>query len=111
MLRREAATWLARLQSGRDPDIKRKFQKWYDADPRHAAAFDRVRRTYEQAGLLRHSPPVPSNVPERATRKAEWQPRPALAAAAAIVVLVPIGVLLARGGALPFGGTDAVMLT
>lgn len=35
---------------------------------------------------------------------------PALAAAAAAVVLVPIGVLLVRGGALPFGSTDAVML-
>ncbi|MEO8454061.1 MAG: FecR domain-containing protein [Sphingomicrobium sp.] len=110
MLRREAASWLARLQSGRDPDIERRFQKWRDADPRHAAAFDRVRRSYEQAGLLRHSPMVGSGQHEPPIRKPVWSPRPALAAAAAIVVLMPVGVLLFRGGSLSFAGTDAVML-
>jgi transmembrane sensor len=110
MLRREAAAWLARLQSGRDPDIRRKFQNWYDANPRHAAAFDRVRRTYEQAGLLRHSSIVTSSAPKHAVRKVQWQPRPALAVAAAVAVLVPIGVLVLRGGMLPIGGTEAVML-
>jgi transmembrane sensor len=109
MLRREAATWLARLQSGRDPDVECKFRRWHDADPRHAAAFDRVRRSYEQAGLLGHSPSV-SAEHKPAIRRSEWKPRPALAAAAAIVVLVPTGVLLVRGGVLPFGGTDALML-
>lgn len=109
MLRREAANWLARLQSGRDPDIGRKLQQWHDADPRHAAAFDRVRRSYEQAGLLRHSPTVVSDQHERAIRKPEWKPRPALAAAAAIVVLVPIGALIV-GGILPFGRANAMML-
>jgi transmembrane sensor len=110
MLRREAATWLARLQSGRDPDIESKVLRWRDADPKHAAAFDRVRRSYEQAGLLRHSPIVGSDEHGPAIRKPEWRPRPALAAAAAIVVLVPVGVLLLRGESLPFGGTNAVML-
>jgi transmembrane sensor len=110
MLRREAASWLARFQSGRDPDIERKFQRWRDADPRHAAAFDRVRRSYEQAGLLRHSPRITAGVREPAVQKAEWRPRPAFAAAAAVAVLVSIGLILGRGGMLPFGGTDAVML-
>lgn len=110
MLRREAANWLARLQSGRDPDIERKFNRWRDADPRHAAAFDRARRSYEQAGLLRHSPIVSSVEQEAPIRKPGWQPRPALAAAAAVAILVPITVLAIRGGVLPVGGTDAVML-
>jgi transmembrane sensor len=109
MSRREAASWLARLQSGRDPDVPRKFQRWRDADPRHAEAFDRVRRSYEQAGLLRHSPGVVAAGDAPRIRTAEWKLRPALAAAAAILVLVPIGAFLIHGS-LPLGGTDAVML-
>jgi transmembrane sensor len=110
MLRREAATWLARLQSGRDPDIEGRFKHWHDADPRHAEAFDRVRRSYEQAGLLRHSSSLVSGKHESAIRKPERRPLRALAAAAAIVVLVPASALLLRGGSLPFGGTDVLML-
>lgn len=110
MLRREAANWLARLQSGRDPDIERKFNRWRDSDPRHAGAFDRVQRSYEQAGLLRHSQFVGSVEREATIRKAGWQPRPALAAAAAVALLVPIGVLAVRGGMMPLGGTNALML-
>lgn len=110
MLRREAANWLARLQSGRDPDIELKFRHWHDSDPRHGAAFGRVRRSFEQAGLLRHSPIIASDRHEPARRKPAWQPLPALAAAAAIVVLVPIGVLLFRGAGPAPGGTEAVML-
>ena len=110
MLRREAANWLARLQSGRDSDIERKFNRWRDSDSRHAEAFDRVQRSYEQAGLLRHSQFVGSVEREATIRKADWQPRPALAAAAAVAVLVPIGVLAIRGGMMPLGGTNALML-
>lgn len=107
MLRREAAGWLARLQSGHDPDIKCKFEVWH-ADPRHAAAFERVSRSYDQAGLLRHSPIVASAQREPARAGLEW--KPALAAAAAVVILVPIGLAAFRGGDLPFVGTEAVML-
>ena len=109
MLRREAADWLARRHGGRDPDVERKFQQWL-ADPRHAAAFDRVTRSYEQAGLLRHSPIAMSTARERAPGKREWKPLPALAAAAAIVILVPIGLVAYRERSLPFVGTDALML-
>jgi transmembrane sensor len=110
MLRRDAATWLARLHSRRDPDVERKFRQWHDADPSHAAAFNRIRRTYEQAGLLRYSPIVSPGGQEPTTQRPEWKPRPALAAAAAIAMLVPIGVFLVRGNMFPFGGTEAVML-
>lgn len=108
MLRREAANWLARLQSGRDPEVERKFQRWR-ADPRNAAAFDRVSGSYEKAGLLRHSPAFASGHDRPATRRPQWRPLPALAAAVALVFLVPAGVLIVRGGSL-FGGTEAVML-
>jgi transmembrane sensor len=109
MLRREAARWLARLQSERDPDVRRKFERWR-ADPRHAAAFERVNRTYQQAGLLRHSPALGPTQQAPAIPRGRPQLRPALAAAAAAAVLVPVAAVLVRGGAFPFRGTDAVML-
>jgi transmembrane sensor len=109
MLRREAAGWLARLQSGRDPDVERKLRLWRDADPRNAAAFDRVRRSYEQAGLLRHSSIVPPARGEPEIRRVQWQVRPALAAAA-ILALLPVGMLLVRGNGLPFVGPHVSML-
>jgi transmembrane sensor len=109
-LRRVAASWLARLQSDRDPDVQRKFHRWRDADPRHAAAFDRVNHSYGQAGLLRHSPLAGSSQLQPIVKKQEWTLRPALAAAAAIVILVPAGVMLFRDGNPSFGGTEAVML-
>jgi transmembrane sensor len=110
MLRREAASWLARLQSERDRDIERKFQRWRDADPRHAVAFDRVKQSYAEAGLLRHSPLSGSSPLQPIVRKPPWKPVHALAAAAAIVILVPAGVMLFRGDHPLFGGTEAVML-
>lgn len=110
MLRREAASWLARLQSGRDSDIENKFRRWRDADPRHAEAFDRVHRSYEQAGLLRHSPAAVSGKQGRAIGKPEWKPRPALAAAAALAVLVPVGLLLVGRNPLALGSTEVMML-
>jgi transmembrane sensor len=109
-LRREAAGWLARLQSGRDPNIERKFERWRDADPRHAAAFNRVRRSFDQAALLRHSPVFAPIEDETPIRKSKWQSRPALAAAMAAAIFVPIGLLAVGTGLLPLGGTDAVML-
>jgi len=109
MLRREAANWLARLQSGRDPDIERKFRHWH-ADPRHAAAFARVRGSYEKAGLLRHSPILHSDQCEPPVRTPGWRPLPALAAAAAILILVPVGLVALRDRGLAFAGTDSLML-
>ena len=110
MLRREAAGWLARLLSDRDPDIQRKFEEWRNRDARHAAAIDRMRGWYGRAGVLRHSPIAPSGTQRRATPKPRRILRPALAAAAAIVVLVPAGALLLRNGTFPLGGTNALML-
>ena len=109
MLRRRAAALLAQLQSG-DPDAARKLKNWCNVDPMHAQAFERVRRSYEKAGLLRHSAIIESLQYEPEAQTSRWQQRAALAASAAVIVLVPVGVLLVRGGAPPFGGTEAVML-
>ena len=108
MLRREAATWLARLQSGREPGAEHEFRKWYEADPAHAAAFDRVKRSYEQAGLLRQSAqayaaPEPQGARRAATQRYAW------AAAAALAAVVPV-VILVSGHAPFLRDTNAVML-
>lgn len=109
MLRREAAGWLVRLQSGREPDVEAKFQRWYRADPAHAAAFERVRRSYDQAGLLRNLDP-PELQASQAPGAAGRSPRYAMAAAVAAILLVPATVLMIGRGAVPFGRPTVLML-
>lgn len=111
MLTREAANWLARLQSGREPDIERKFERWRNSDPRHAATFDRILRTYEQAGLLRYSATVRAVDHELPVHGRERRLRPALAVAAAAVLLLAVGASFLLSGRSPFAATEAVMLT
>lgn len=95
MSRREAARWLARLQSGRDPAVESKFERWYQAHPAHADAFDRVRRSYEQAGLLRHSPLAaragPNSIEDQKVSK-----QFAFAAAIAAILLVPMALIVSH---------------
>ena len=108
MIRREAAQWLARLQSGRDPDAQAKFEKWYGADPAHADAFERVRDSYWRSGLLRHSPDHVSRSLGDLPRSTDVAPVFVFAVAATLA-LVAIGSVLFRGTPLILG-TDAVML-
>lgn len=107
-VRREAATWFARLQSGRNPDAEREFREWRDSDSRHSEAFDRISRTYDRAGLLRYSPTVLSG--RGAPERKRGQLRPALAAVATVAVLVPVGMLVVRWAGAPFGGAETVIL-
>jgi transmembrane sensor len=97
------------MQSGRDPEIERKVDEWLDRDPRHAAAFERIRRTYDRAALLRHSRLISDRTPAP-SRQFQQKPRYALAAAAAGIVLVPAGMLLLGRGTFAVRGTEAVML-
>ena len=109
MLRREAAAWLVRLQSGRDPDIEGKFRRWHNEDPAHAAAFGRVRQTYERSAVLRHSKRA-SRAPALAQERSR-EPPYAWAAAAALALLLAGGLYLRSGGIFWSTGTEAVMLT
>lgn len=105
MLRREAARWLVRLQSGRDPDSERRFRRWHDADPAHAAAFERVQQSYDRAGMLQSAAAArPDGVHEPSAQSSsfEW------AAAAALIMLLGGAVLLTRSPLV--SGTNAVML-
>jgi transmembrane sensor len=110
MLRRDAAAWLARLQSRRDPEIERKFRRWRDRDPAHAEAFERVAASYQQAGLLRYSAlaSVPAGAPRPASARA---PTYAWAAAAALILLFSAGIYLVLGSGRWTSGTEAVMLS
>jgi transmembrane sensor len=50
-VRAEAAAWVARLQSpGRDRATEQAFRLWMEADPAHAAAFDRATQVWEGIG-------------------------------------------------------------
>ena len=50
-VRAEAAAWVARLQGPeRDAAAERAFRRWMEADPAHAAAFDRATAVWEGIG-------------------------------------------------------------
>jgi transmembrane sensor len=110
MLRQEAATWLVRLQGAHGPEFEESFRRWYEADPAHAAAFDRISRSYADAGLLRQSEFGRQRSLEAPDATAHRQPRYALAAALAVVLLVPAGVLLVSENLTPFRQTHAILL-
>ena len=108
MLRREAARWIARLEGSPDSDTVRQFRRWHDCDPRHSEAYARVRRSYEQAGLLSQSALAWAPSGEQAPAQRRPMLRPALAAAAALLVLAPAAVMVSRSGL--FAPTSAMML-
>ena len=95
MLRNEAARWVARLQSGRDPRTEERFRKWVERSPAHAEAFDRISRSYSRAGLLRESALVDRRAPAAGERPRT--PRYALAAAASVAVIVSGVAVLGSG--------------
>jgi transmembrane sensor len=95
-LRLKASDWLSRLQSGMDEADREEFRRWYEADPAHADAFDRIRSRYGGTGLLTgtdfvraHRFPTPE---PRALRRRGH----ALAAGAAAFVVVAGAILLGR---------------
>jgi transmembrane sensor len=109
MLRRDAAAWLARLQSGRDPEVEQKFQSWRSRNPANAEAFERVSASYKEAGLLRYS--ALASIDAAVARPARSRtPAYAWAAAAALIFFASAGIYRGLG---PWGvsGTDAMMLS
>ena len=53
-----AAIWLLRLEASDSPELRQDFQKWLDEEPRHRAAFIRLRfawYTSEKFRLLQPS--------------------------------------------------------
>lgn len=106
-LRRQASDWLARLR-GPLTDVERAaFARWV-ADPAHAEAYNRVKAGYDASGLLAGSKLA------RTRRRLEprplvGQPRYALAAGLAALLIIPGALLFVRLDGL-FAPADAKTL-
>ena len=98
LIRREAITWLVRLRGDQSPETNARFQSWYRASLRNAAAYDleeaRFQRSY---GLLRSSPLAQDRDIAPDVVMQPPRVRFALAAAVAALLLIPPVVLLEVG--------------
>ncbi|MCW3835027.1 FecR family protein [Sphingomonas canadensis] len=85
-IEREASDWFARLR-GPDGEAEREaFERWRDADPRHAEAYAHYEKLWSAMGAVRR----PRETPRAPRAQLHW---PALAAASiAVVLAVTIGV-------------------
>ena len=57
-----AAQWLVRLEGQTTPEIWDAFQEWMDQDPRHRAAFIRLREAWKQVDLLKNVRPMDGTI-------------------------------------------------
>ncbi len=57
-----AAQWLVRLEGQTSPEIWDCFQAWMDLDPRHRAAFIRLRVAWNQVDVLKNMRPVDGTI-------------------------------------------------
>jgi transmembrane sensor len=57
-----AAQWLIRLEGQTSPEIWDTFQTWMDTDPRHRAAFVRLRVAWTRVDLLKNVRPVDGTI-------------------------------------------------
>jgi len=57
-----AARWLVRLEGQTTPQIWDAFQEWMDEDPRHRAAFIRLRVAWNHVDLLKNMRPVDGTI-------------------------------------------------
>lgn len=57
-----AAQWLVRLEGQTSPEIWDGFQDWMDLDPRHRAAFIRLRVAWNHVDLLKNMRPVDGTI-------------------------------------------------
>ena len=57
-----AAQWLVRLEGQTTPEIWDTFQEWMDQDPRHRAAFIRLRVAWNHVDLLKNMRPMDGTI-------------------------------------------------
>jgi transmembrane sensor len=88
-VRRESADWVAQFH---DPDTevdREAFERWRDADPRHAEVYARVEQGWERSALLTQTRfGRARRLPER--RRGWFGPRTRYAFAAAAVLIVAV---------------------
>jgi len=59
-----AAIWLLRLEASASAELWRDFEKWLDEEPRHAAAFARLRFAWYTSETFKHFRPADGSVDE-----------------------------------------------
>jgi transmembrane sensor len=96
-VRREAAEWVARLGGGAGESDHASFRAWYDADPRHAEAYDRMAAIWSASGQLQKPKPGRSDARRR------WAPAMVYALAASVLAIAALAFMWR--GAAP-GGTE-----
>jgi transmembrane sensor len=69
-----AAEWLIRLDGQTSPQIWDTFQVWMDADPRHRAAFIRLRVAWNGVDLLKNMRPVDGTIDSNLMARARISP-------------------------------------
>jgi transmembrane sensor len=96
----EAAAWLARLRGPASAEHQNAFEDWYNADPRHAAAYESVLASWDFAGL---SATTPAAQARGRLGRTPARRRHAIAAAVAatVVALLAFGAFAVRGPAQP----------
>ncbi len=99
-LRRDAAGWFARLQGAASEQDRAAFKRWYEADPAHAEAYERVRARYNSAGLLAQTEVGRNRSLKERTLRPAWSGKYAMAAGVAALLVISGAVLLGRPEAL-----------
>jgi transmembrane sensor len=95
-LREQAAAWLARIRGGSTEDHA-EFEAWYQADPRHAAAYDAVLDNWKTSEKVGQTPFAEAR--RDLARARAKQRRLAFAALAATVAIVLLAVAAYGAGA------------
>jgi transmembrane sensor len=91
-IRDEAAGWIVRLEGRETPRLRRKFEQWLAADPRHPGAYRRLTEQFDGAKILRGSQlyTMPLERPRRTVRNTIAAS--ALAAAFATLLILWAGI-------------------
>ena len=63
-INKAAAIWLLRLEASTSPEVRKDFQNWLDEEPRHKAAFVRLRFAWYTSETLRLFRPADGSVDE-----------------------------------------------
>lgn len=95
-LRREAADWIARLNGPHGEEDRAAFERWYDASPEHADAYDRLSALFQTAGNVSRAAGGRVEPSGRAGASRSRPLRYAFAAAVACAALAAFFLLSAR---------------
>jgi len=69
-----AAQWLIRLEAQTSPEVWDAFQAWLDQDPRHQAAFVRLRVAWNRVDVLKNLRPADGNIDADLLARAQVRP-------------------------------------